>query len=349
MTRKRPGCIRAALAAVMILLLAAPADSFVPRAERVVSAVTKSNKKGHRTSALRVEIALRIDDGDVVAKGELISHPTGLARLELRTPAGLVERHLMLGTEHRAARNGKILPSPRAFVPPIFFMQASSDAVLDAALDSFGVEAKLVGVAPCGRNDCYVLGDPERAIARPHREVASVVEFTRIEIPEDPDPVAEDAEDDEIEPDDSDREDLGPPAELAEGSIDGAEEGAQVIEIEEEISSVVIIENMFASVWFESEGFNLVKIRSSEGVEFEFGPVIAFSKRLRFPEWWTIAEPGKPVVRFEVSQVSSVTAPGGAFREEWMLAPAPVPAPAPDDDSAPGSGLGSGLDESPPE
>ncbi len=323
------------------LLLGTPASSFVPRAERVVAAVAKSNTKGHRTSALRIAMNLRIGDGDVVATCELISHPTGLARLELQTPAGLIERHLMLGTEHRAARNGQLLAAPRAFVPPIFFMQAETEAVLDAALDAFGVDADYVGVAPCGRNDCYVLGDAERATLRERIEVESVVTYTHISDQQEQGEALDVAADaavgqvvGEVEgnPDGTPivpGEDYDPPPAPAKDFLAEAHEPEHEPKVEEEIDDEIQaegeleeqIENVFASVWIDSEAFNLVRIRSSAGVEIEFGPLKGFGKRLSFPKWWTIEEPGKPIVRFEVTHVSSVTAPGGVFKEEWILAP----------------------------
>lgn len=306
----------ARLGVVAALFIAAPADSFVPRSERVVDAVAKANKKAHRTAALRVEITLKIDDGDVVASGELISHPTGLARLELRTPSGLVERHLLLGTEHRAARNGNPLAAPRAFVPPIFFMQANRGSVLDAALEQFGVASEEIGLAPCAQGDCFVLGDPAYSTVRETVDVERAVTFTRVEPapgagtdPPEASAAAFDAPDPADDPDGFDVE------------ADDLDDSQDPV-LAEEIVEITINENAFASIWIDSEDFHLVKIRSTEGVEVSFGPVIAFGKRLRFPEWWTIAEEGKPIVRFDVVEVGSVTAPGRAFDEAWMLAPA---------------------------
>ena len=50
-----------------------------------------------------------------------------------------VERHLLQGNEYSASRDGKLIVSPRPFLPPLFLLQAKSGASLRAALSSFGV------------------------------------------------------------------------------------------------------------------------------------------------------------------------------------------------------------------
>ena len=84
--------------------------------------------------------------------------PTGLSRLELRSERGFVERHLLQGNAHTASRNGELLPSPHPFLPPLFFLQATSGAALRAALASFGVAAGEAVLGRVGDRDCYVFG-----------------------------------------------------------------------------------------------------------------------------------------------------------------------------------------------
>jgi len=144
----------------------------VPTAERVEASVAATNVASGRGEALRLELSLSIDDRAGVATGELVTHPTGLARLELRGARGLVERHLLLGSEHTASRNGELLEDPRAFLPPLFVLQASNAATLRAALESFGVLPDVIGLAPCGDDDCFVIGDPDREVPRPELPVA---------------------------------------------------------------------------------------------------------------------------------------------------------------------------------
>ncbi len=246
----------------VVLCLALPARSFIPRAQRVVAAVANANVSAHRTDALRFQVRLRVGDAPAVAKGELIIHPTGLARLELRA-SGLVERHLLQGTEHTAARNGRILNGPRAFLPPLFLLQGDSPAVLEAALRSLGVRAGAISLAPCGESDCYVLGDAASTAAD-----------------------------------------------------DGEAGGEQQSETR-------------ASVWVDTERFDLVRIEAGSGVRVEFGPYIDFAK-VRIPKWWTIEEFGKRPVRFEVDAVSTVNAAAAAFSRTWLLAPSDDPIPEED-------------------
>ncbi|MCG8591943.1 MAG: hypothetical protein MJE66_21825 [Proteobacteria bacterium] len=146
-------------AATAILVLAVTASAFVPRAERVAAAVAESNVASGRAQPLLLEVQLVTrEGGDPVGSGELVVHPTGLARLELRGAQQLVERHLLQGSEHSASRNGRELAEPRAFLPPLFLLQSDSALTLRAALSAYDVDADAIRLAPCGERDCYVLG-----------------------------------------------------------------------------------------------------------------------------------------------------------------------------------------------
>jgi hypothetical protein len=103
-------------------------------------------------------VSLRIGDGDALATGVLATHPTGLARLELRGTAGVVERHLLQGNEYTASRDGTLLERPRPFLPPVFLLQATSGAALSAALESYGVASQVAVLGRVGDHDCYVIG-----------------------------------------------------------------------------------------------------------------------------------------------------------------------------------------------
>lgn len=151
---------RALCTAAAVLLVAAAASAYVPPAERVEGAVAETNSAARRNKPLRLEVSLRLAGGDPVAKGELVTHPQGLARLELRTARGMVERHVLQGTEYRASRNGSAISEPRPFLPPLFLIQADSATTFRAALRSYGVWVDAIGLAPCGLRDCYVVGDP---------------------------------------------------------------------------------------------------------------------------------------------------------------------------------------------
>lgn len=147
--------------------IAIPCRAFVPEADRVEAAIAATNTAGVRTDALRLELSASFADRPAAATAEIVTHPTGLARLELRGARGLVERHLLLGSEYSASRNGEPLAEPRAFLPPLFVLQAGNAATLRAALQSFGVLVDVIGLAPCGDADCYVIGDPDKEAPRP--------------------------------------------------------------------------------------------------------------------------------------------------------------------------------------
>lgn len=167
---------RLALTAVVALvaLLAASASAFIPPSNRIVREIAKVNRASARTQPLRLTVELYVGEGATAedsqrgeprGSGQLVIHPQGLARLELRGGPDLVERHLLIGRDHSASRNGRMLDRPRAFLPPLFLLQTDSSVALDAAMRSLGGDPQAVGLAHCGDYDCFVVGDPARAPA----------------------------------------------------------------------------------------------------------------------------------------------------------------------------------------
>jgi hypothetical protein len=152
------GARRLAAGLVFGSLLAGPAQAVIPTAPRIADAVASSNRAAGRATPLWLDVTLRIGDGEPLAQGVLTTHPTGLARLELRSTRGFVERHLVQGSEYGASRDGKLIEAPRPFLPPVFLLQAVSGAALQAALSSFGVADELAELGLCDDHDCYVLG-----------------------------------------------------------------------------------------------------------------------------------------------------------------------------------------------
>jgi hypothetical protein len=152
--RSRP----AVALALALGLLAAPAAAVIPNAQKIADAVAETNRAEGRSDPLIFDVTLRIGDSAPLATGVLATHPTGLARLELRSNQGFVERHLLQGSDYRASRDGQLLRSPRPFLPPLFLLQAISGAALRAALSSFGVSAGEVVLGLADDRDCYVLG-----------------------------------------------------------------------------------------------------------------------------------------------------------------------------------------------
>ncbi len=163
---------------LLTLLIAGTAvEAFVPQAERIAGAIAEANAGAGRAQALRIELEMRIGEGPVVARGAIVTHPMGMARLELRGSGDLVEKHILHGALHRAGRNGERLPPERtrAFLPPLFLLQIDSAVSLGVALQAFGIHHEWVGLAPCDESDCYVLGDPDRVppppLAPPERQL----------------------------------------------------------------------------------------------------------------------------------------------------------------------------------
>ena len=146
------------LALAALLLAPGGARAVVPSSERIADAVAVANRASGRSGPLWIDVTLRIGDGEPVAQGVLTTHPTGLARLELRSTRGFVERHLVQGSEYAASRDGKPLDQPRPFLPPIYVLQAGSGAALQAALASFGVATEQTALGLGDDHDCYVLG-----------------------------------------------------------------------------------------------------------------------------------------------------------------------------------------------
>ena len=136
----------------------ASASAAVPNAEKIADAVAETNRLSGRSVPVLLEVTLRIGDGEPVATGVLASHPTGLARLELRSRRGFVERHLLQGNSYTASRDGQLLNPPHPFLPPTFFLQTQSGAAFRAALASYGVASGEVALGRVADRDCYVFG-----------------------------------------------------------------------------------------------------------------------------------------------------------------------------------------------
>ncbi|MFP8879022.1 MAG: hypothetical protein VCE43_05905 [Myxococcota bacterium] len=157
MSHRAPFATARILAVIAVALVALSADAAIPSAEKIANAVAAMNRVSGRAVPVLVDITLTLGDSAVAITGVLASHPTGLARLELRTE-GFIERHLLLGNVHTASRDGQLLSAPYPFLPPVFFLQATSGAALRAALASFGVPDVEVVLGRVGDRDCYVFG-----------------------------------------------------------------------------------------------------------------------------------------------------------------------------------------------
>ncbi len=293
-------------AAVLALPLAGvvtgAAQAFVPSAERIAAAVVETNVASGRTEALRLQLSLKIGDRPTVASGELVSHPTGLARLELRGTGDLVERHLLQGSELTVSRDGKLLEEHRTFLPPLFILQADSAATMRAALESFDVQPDIVGLAECDETDCFVLGDPTREVPRP--EIPSPVEV---------EPEASELEASAETPDRERADDK-----LADGEAPSAVSQSDVPEAGEPQPDAE--PRIWPKLWVDVESYEIRGIDFAAGVRVRLGPIAVFDK-LRVPAWFLIEEPGKTPARFDVVGASLVNASASAFTSAWLFAP----------------------------
>jgi len=276
---------------VIVCAVASTVYGHVPDADRVQKAIAENNVSSGRQQAVRLEMNLQMGERMGVAHAELISHPTGLARLELRGAGHIVERHLLQGSELTVSRNGELLEKFRTFLLPFFILQSESALQLRAALETFSVQVDLVGLAECGEYDCLVLGDPQRVVPRP--EVPPIAGLESFE----PEAELDEASGDEADLADEPAMERGPAP-----PVDEAER------------------EPVARLWVDAQSYDVRGIDFENGVSMRLGPVVVFDK-LRVPAWILIEEPGKATARFDVLRASQVNAPASAFTREWLLAP----------------------------
>jgi hypothetical protein len=171
---------RALITATLVWSLAnaawpATARAVIPSSAKIVEAVATANRIAGRSEPVLLDVTLTIGDGPPAATGVLVTHPTGLARLELHSRTGFVERHLLQGNAHSASLDGVMLDDPRHFLPPVFLLQARSGAALHAALLSFGIVADEAVLGRVGNADCYVFGGRlPRSLEREERRLPSM-------------------------------------------------------------------------------------------------------------------------------------------------------------------------------
>jgi hypothetical protein len=311
------------------LIAAGAAGAHVPAPVRLHAAIAQTNVAAGRAQAIRLELSLTIGDRPNVATGELVSHPTGLARLELRGAGNLVERHLMQGNAVSASRNGQLLEVHRAFLPPFFILQADTKETLHAALVSFAVLPDFVGLAECGETDCLLIGDPTQSAPRPEPpELPGLDHYAEMEAEK------EVLADEVGTPSAGDAEAYGGDSEALALAIEEAR-----LEAEAEAEAAEGLERdygegPFARLWVDIESYEVRGFDGMTGVHVELGPPAVFDK-LRVPAWILIEEPGKAPARFDVIRAARVAAPASEFSRSWLLTPVMGDAPEQQPPSAP--------------
>lgn len=168
---------------VGVVLWLAPAAAFVPEGNRLLKALAQNNQHSGRVHTLQFEVALRTApaptapedatqtsrestqppkvpaSGPLVARGTLLSDPSGLARLELRFVDGHVERYLQLGSEALATRDGEWIDHPLPFLAPLALLQASDLETLRTILRRASIDSGRSTLGHLESRDAYVLGE----------------------------------------------------------------------------------------------------------------------------------------------------------------------------------------------
>jgi hypothetical protein len=264
-----------------------------------MKAIASVNRASGRTKAIQLDLTMRVGDRDPIAVGELISHPTGLARLELRGYGGRVDRYLLSGSELLAAKDGQRLDRPQPMLQPFFLLQPATETTLRAALETFGVQSKWIGLAPCGEQDCFVIGDP-RLDATP---VPPSPESSSGEEDVSDNPLGARGGEAAVAPNRSSERPLAGPA------LSLPEDG------------------LIPRFWVDTRDLQVRRIDRKSGVFIIFGPIKSFDK-LQVPAWFEIHEPGAQTIRFNVDRAVQVNAAPKAFSRKWLLAPIDSPAGA---------------------
>ncbi len=268
-----------------VIISALLAEAVIPPVGRTLRAIAAVNRASDRTQALQLEMKLRIGDEPPIASAVLISHPSGLARLEIRGFEGRVDRYLLIGNELAATRNGEPVLRPRPVLQPYFLLQPGSEATLRTALEAFGVRTESIGLAPCGDLDCFVIGDPRLEAPLPPPEI--------------------DAGNDGLE-------DLGLDAQSGRSRFRSADKGVEM--------DANVVEGRLARLWVDVQELQVQRIDRSNGVFVRFGPVASFAS-IKVPAWYEIHDPDENFpMRFEVERAVHVNAPPKAFNRSWLTA-----------------------------
>jgi hypothetical protein len=186
---------------------------------------------------------------------------------------------------------------------PVFLLQPSTLETLRVALETFGVDSGLIGLAPCGELDCYVLGDPALAVPELHPLASEALGL-------------EDEAGEGLEAGDLD----GLGAERAGGR--GLLEVAPPSEPGRPV----------ARLWVDTESLQIQRIDRTSGESMQLGPLVRF-ERLMIPAWLEIVAPGEPPIRFDVQRAVRVNAAPQAFNPSWLYSPID-----PVDPAGPGAG-----------
>ncbi|MBW1882344.1 MAG: hypothetical protein JRJ58_02360 [Deltaproteobacteria bacterium] len=305
------------LALGLVLLRGPVAEAVIPLADRTMKAIAEVNRASGRSQALQLELTIRIGDEPPIGSGELISHPSGLARLEIRRHEGQVERYLLSGAQLLGTMNGRSVSRPRPLLQPLFLLQLASEVTLRAALESFGIQSDSIGLAPCGEQDCFVIGDPRLAAPLPLPapppesgvlgDPLTDLDGTDLDAT---DPEGSEGEQTDPQPEEAGFLDLGGPSELLLGDAPG--------DSPEDSLDTEVMNGRLPRLWVDTQQLEVRRIDRADGVYVVFGPTVSFD-RLKLPSWFEVHEPEEAFpIRFEVDRAVQVSAPPKAFSRSWL-------------------------------
>ena len=302
------------------LLVGPVAQAFIPKADRTMRAIAKVNRSSGRSRALQLELTMRVGDRKPIARGQLISHPSGLARLELRGFSGRTDRYLLSGRELLGAKDGEALDRPQPLLQPFFFLQPSTELTLRTALETFGVLSDSIGLATCGEEDCFVIGDPRLAAPLPEPEpdpALSLLDEANVLA----DPLAEEEGDVyELATTTAEAGLVGPDGQ----SLTGSDMLLGPLNELEGPELLIPEDALLPRLWVDTEDLQVRRIDRESGVFTLFGPIVSFEK-LMIPAWFEIHEPNAEPIRFVVDRAVQVNAPPQAFSLKWLFATTPEP------------------------
>ncbi len=281
-----------------------------------MKAIAEVNQVSGRTSAIAMDLTMRVGDREPIASGELITHPSGLARLELRGYGGRVDRYLLSGDELLAAKDGAPLERPQPMLQPLFLLQPDTPETLRAALRTFGIESDWIGIAPCGEQDCFVIGDPRLAVRSPAEDE------TAGDRPDDPLAGTPGDETTLEESSETLRGGGDPESELLTGPL--LEVGGASVDSDASDDEATG-DRLIPRLWVDIQKLQVRRIDRANGVFTVFGPMVRFDK-LEVPAWFEVHEPGAQTIRFDVDRAVAVNAPPQAFSRKWLFAPVDPPA-----------------------
>ena len=271
------------------IVLADVAQAVIPLPGRTLRAIAEVNRVSSRTKAIQLEMKVRIGEEPPIADAELVSHPSGLARLEIRGFDGRIDRYLLSGEGLSGTMNGRFLARPRPMLPPLFLLQPGSEATMRTALEAFDVRTGSIGLAPCGESDCFVIGDP--------RLEAPLVA-----------PAAQDAR----------LEDLGLDVDGSNSDLRRPGENSELIGRD---MNQDFVDGRLPRFWVDTDELQVQRIDRSDGVFVIFGPVASFEK-IKVPSWYEIYDPEEAFpMRFEIQRAVHVNAPPKAFDRSWLIPP----------------------------